>query len=151
MRIRSLVAAVSVMFSATGALPASATTPPASPTVAIESLEQTWADALLAQDTDQLARLLDARFQLTMASNESAADLDAYLALSKSRAYTAMSPTIVSIDVNGGVAVAVVEMKVGWPSGAPSPSSWRFTDTWVLSGDQWRAVSRVAQPVANDR
>jgi ketosteroid isomerase-like protein len=130
--------------------PSEAQVSPAKATASVQELERAWADALVSQDIQRVSGLLDARFQLVMAVNSNSANAEAYLELSKERAYKSMAPTIVNVAVNGDVAVAVVDMKVGWPDSSPSMHpTWRFTDTWIQADGKWQAVSRVAQPIPN--
>jgi ketosteroid isomerase-like protein len=150
MRFTALMAFIALMFSAVNVQVSQAQARPVTPQSVIEESERAWADALLKQDVARVSGLLDPRFQLAMVGNFNSATVEAYLQLSKERAYKAMAPTIVNVAVNGDVAVAIVDMKVGWPEGFPPLHSyWRFTDTWLQDGNTWRAVSRVAQPIPN--
>lgn len=117
----------------------------------IEASERAWATALVSQDHNKIAILLDPRFQLIMSINAASSDRDDYLKLSEERAYTSMTPDIVSIVVDADVAVATIDMKVGWPEGFPDlHADWRFTDTWLRSAGTWYAVTRIAQPLTSD-
>ena len=116
---------------------------------AIEGLERIWADALVTQDIGSIANLLDARFQLVMTNSSTSGDFDDYLKLCEERAYTSMTPKLVDVTIaSANVAVATIDMKVGWPEDFPPlHSTWRFTDTWLLTDYNWKVVTRVAEPV----
>lgn len=116
----------------------------------IENAERVWAEALVSKDLRQLAGVLDDGFHLTMVGTSNVLDREAYLRQQSDadRAYRAMTPTSISVSVNGNTAIAIVEMTVDWPEAVqPRHRYWRFTDTWVLDDGAWRAVNRASQAV----
>lgn len=142
---RSVMIAAS-LWTATDLLPPSARAQSGPEQTAIATAEQTWAEALMGRDVGQVERVPDPRFRLIMADTAASADRGASLQLSDEQEYKSMVANIESVVVRGNVAVAVVEMNVGWPDGFPSaPSDWEFIDRWVNSAGTWRTVSRAAQ------
>lgn len=116
----------------------------------VERAERIWAEALVTKDLQQLSGVLDPKFRLVAVGNASSLDHEAYLQQQSDidRTYGAMTPTSIDVSVNGNIAVAVVSMTVDWPESFQHRHRyWQFTDIWMRERGEWRALSRVSQPL----
>lgn len=122
----------------------------ADPAAVVSASERKWAAALVSKDMPTLARLLDPAFRLVTLYSQSSSDIDrlTYLEMQVSdpaRAFKSMTPVAIDVEVHGALALAFVDMNVGWPDGLKIETEYRFTDVWALRDGRWLVVSRFSE------
>jgi hypothetical protein len=117
------------------------------PVQLVERAERIWAEALGNKDRQRLEGVLDERFQLINVDLPGSRDRDGYLRQLSDANWPArmMTPTSISVSVNGKIAVAVVSMTIDWDF--QWYRHWKFIDTWIWADGEWRVVSRVGQAI----
>jgi ketosteroid isomerase-like protein len=114
---------------------------------AVRAAEGAWAAALLSKDMAVLEGVLAESFQSATVGQSVALDRASYLAQQSSpvRAYSKMEPTVISVSVDGDLAVVVLDMDIVWPQGVGAPTAWRYTDVWTRIDDEWLALARYSR------
>jgi hypothetical protein len=125
------------------------------PAALVAGREQDWATASVSKNATVLADLLHQDFRLVplYALELGTVPKDDYLALHEGAPewrFTSMTPQSIKVEMHEGVAVATVEMQVGWPAEIDMPPGFRFTDLWVESGGIWRVLVRYSE-IPQDR
>ena len=121
----------------------------ADPSGEVAVRERAWAAAAVSKELETLAALLHPDFRLVLLYRPGPGiDRTMYLAMQAHDpfwAFRAMTPTAIDVETHGAIAIARVDMSVGWPDGVSMPSKFVFTDIWVRMDGHWLVVTRLSQ------